>query len=415
MTTWLFVEPLDVLYLRGNEAFGGPGEHAEALMPPWPSVFSGAIRSALLARAGVDLGRFTDEAAEHAHAEYAQVLGTPSEPGSFRLVHVSLARRASSGKFEALLPMPADVVVLDHSKARVRVRCGPDGEPRVKNEARRLRLVPKGDGQLPLAHSGELPALPLLAAKEQTKPSSGWWLTQAGWQEYWEGTAPDPAHCVRARELWDTDFRLGIARDRETFTVAKGRIYTTQAVALQPGVGFLLGVQGCPAELLQGVDTLRLGGDGRGAHMELLPGDPTQSRKLGENEPFLLFLLTSGLFPGGWLPPGVRKNGSGYRLVCDGLQARLAAAVVPKPQVVSGWDLAAHRPKPAQRAVPAGAVYCFDEVNGDPARYLEQVWELAQAELVQRQGPDVWDSVWKQRKAEGFNNFLLGRWPSEDK
>ncbi len=414
MTARLFVEPLDVLYLRGNEAFGGPGDHAEALMPPWPSVFSGALRSALLARAGVELGRFTDEAAEHVHDDYARVLGTPSEPGSFKLSHLSLARRTGDGKVDPLLPMPADVAVNSRRVFEGDERCigQSDRETLIATGVRRLRPTPS-EGSAPVQHSGQLPLLPVLVTSEQEKASSGWWLTQVGWEVYREGKTPDPAHCVHARDLWDTDFRLGIARDRGSFTAEKGRIYTTQAVAVCSGVGFLVGVEGCPAELLEGIDTVRLGGDGRGAHVELLPEHSTQPRQLGENEPFLLVLLTPGLFPGGWRPPGLRKEAGVYRLACEGLKARLAAAAVPKPQVVSGWDLAAHRPKPAQRAVPAGAVYYFDEVKGNPARYLEQVWELAQEELVQSGGPAAWDTVWKQRKAEGFNNFLLGRWPAE--
>jgi CRISPR-associated protein Cmr3 len=51
----LFIEPLDVLFLRGNKLFGDPGSFGESLVPPWPSVAAGAIRSALLAHKRVDL------------------------------------------------------------------------------------------------------------------------------------------------------------------------------------------------------------------------------------------------------------------------------------------------------------------------------------------------------------------------
>ena len=44
-----FIEPLDVLFLRGNQLFGEPGSHGEALMPPWPSVAAGALRTRMLA------------------------------------------------------------------------------------------------------------------------------------------------------------------------------------------------------------------------------------------------------------------------------------------------------------------------------------------------------------------------------
>ena len=48
-----FLEPLDVLFLRGNQLFGEAGSYGEALMPPWPSVAAGAIRSRILADSGI--------------------------------------------------------------------------------------------------------------------------------------------------------------------------------------------------------------------------------------------------------------------------------------------------------------------------------------------------------------------------
>ena len=47
-----FIEPLDVLFLRGNQLFGEPGSYGEALMPPWPSVAAGALRTRILADDG---------------------------------------------------------------------------------------------------------------------------------------------------------------------------------------------------------------------------------------------------------------------------------------------------------------------------------------------------------------------------
>ncbi len=35
-TQTTFIEPLDVLFLRGNKLFGDPGSHGESLIPPWP-------------------------------------------------------------------------------------------------------------------------------------------------------------------------------------------------------------------------------------------------------------------------------------------------------------------------------------------------------------------------------------------
>lgn len=58
MTEYRFIEPLDVLYLRGNRLFDGAGAHGAALMPPWPSLAAGALRSRMLADGGADMAAF---------------------------------------------------------------------------------------------------------------------------------------------------------------------------------------------------------------------------------------------------------------------------------------------------------------------------------------------------------------------
>lgn len=411
MSTWLYLEPLDVLYLRGNKLFGGPGDYAEELMPPWPSVFSGALRSALLARSGVDLGRFTDEEAEHPREDYRHVLGTPEKPGTFRLTGVWLARSGEAG-IEPIFPLPADVIV-EKLPRRTAPR-GPAGtDPEEPRFVRRLRVSERGTPLAAISRGGPGLHLSVLVGALAGKPEGGWWLSSAGWEAYRRGEVPQASQLVPVSELWGVDLRLGIARSRKSYTVEKGRIYTTQAVAMRQGTGFLVEIDGCPAELLREVRLLRLGGDGRGARVDVLAQPPLNRRPEPVSERAALVLLTPGLFPQGWLLPGTRHHAGTYRIECDGFSARLASAVVPRAQVVSGWDLPAHKPKPAQRAVPAGSVYYLDEIEGDVRRYLDNLWHLIGDELIQPAGKDRHDTVWQQRKAEGFNNILVGRWPAE--
>ena len=74
-----FIEPLDVLFLRGNQLFGEPGSYGEALMPPWPSVAAGALRTRILSDDSVDMAAFAAGRAAHPQ------LGTPQAPGGFVL------------------------------------------------------------------------------------------------------------------------------------------------------------------------------------------------------------------------------------------------------------------------------------------------------------------------------------------
>ena len=118
-STALFIEPLDVLILRGNKLFADAGSHGEALMPPWPSVAAGALRSRILIDAGIDPAAFAASRASLA-PELSAALGSVAQPGSFRIAHFGLARRPGKdgdAAFEALLPLPADISVDEQGHA----------------------------------------------------------------------------------------------------------------------------------------------------------------------------------------------------------------------------------------------------------------------------------------------------------
>ena len=176
-----FIQPLDVLFLRGNKLFGDAGSHGESMIPPWPSVAAGALRTALLAHAGVDLAAFAAGKVNHPQ------LGTPAQPGNWRIGQFQLARRTEQG-CEAIYPMPCDVVVGGEKNAPV--------------------ITPMSAQALPaqLACSAPLPQVPVLAQNaERTKPLDGYWLAQAGWQAYLAGQTIRQEHLLHNSDLWKMD------------------------------------------------------------------------------------------------------------------------------------------------------------------------------------------------------------------
>jgi len=108
-------------------------------------------------------------------------------------------------------------------------------------------------------------------------------------------------------------------------------------------------------------------------------------------------LTTPGIFPDGWRLPGI---GADSRFSLHGVSARLVCAAVPRCETVSGWDLARHQPKTAQRVAPAGSVYWLDELDATP----DALGKLAAAGL--------WDKACEDaaRRAEGFNRLSLAYW-----
>jgi len=389
--TTVFLEPLDVLYLRGNKLFGDAGSFGEALVPPWPSVAAGALRSRMLVDAKADPTN---------PVSWPPVLGTPEKPASFTVQAFHLARRFADRRVECLIAPPADLVIT-----------------RADDNLRVRRLVPTrvpGD----LSSSFELPLVPVLAEAERAKPASGYWLTQAAWQAYLEGKTPQPHQLLSSSLLWALDTRVGVGLEASTRIVADGRLFTMQAVALtQRGrkikdervadfdVGFVASVAGAEVPTS---GLVRLGGDGRGAALHPVNGllPEVDLQRILDARRCRIVLTTPGLFADGWLPTGAkpeeRREDGAVRFALAGVSGWLVCAAVPRFEVVSGWDLSRWQPKPALRAAPAGSVYWLE--------LDESVTHEALCELTER---GLWsEEEFEQnpRRAEGFNRFVFALW-----
>jgi len=373
-----FLEPLDVLFLRGNKLFGDPGSYGESLVPPWPSVAAGALRSRMLADDGVDLPAFAAGRVAH------PTLGTPEKPGAFRVTTFQMARRFADGRVEPLVAPPADLVIGEQDDGSFTVRA-----------LSPTPLPPAGE-EKKIESSSPFTLLPVLAESKRSKPTSGYWLTEAGWQKYLAGEMPLAADLVKSSELWRIDPRVGVGLDATTRRAADGRLFSVQAVAMQPGVGFLAGVAGAmpPASGM-----VRLGGDGRAAAIHPAASNAAEPdyAAIARAGRCRLVLAVPGIFPEGWKLPGTDAAGR-FRL--GEVSARLVCAAVPRAEIVSGWDLARWQPKSARRAAPAGSVYWLEELDATP----EALRKLADTGLWREDGEDA------QRQAEGFNRFWLAAW-----
>ncbi len=364
MSHGLFLKPLDLLYLRGNKLFGAAGDDAGAVMPPWPSVAAGAIRSRMLVDAGVNPAAFASQG-ERMDGSLGRSLGTPKEPGTFRLARFCLARRVGAG-VEPLLPLPADWLATGAKE---------------KPKLHRLAPAPLPEG---VESNAATDALPILRIGKQEKPRSGWFLNRAGIAAWLHDEAVSGAHLIHAEALWKIDARLGIGMDADKRAAGDGRIYTSDAMAFAEGIGLLAEVSGADG-MLPRSGLVRLGGDGRGAEVAIadVAWPEPDWGAIAQTGRFRLMLTSPGLFEGGWRPPLE--------------SARLVAAVVSRAEVISGWDLAARAPKAAERAAPSGSVYWFESFEGD----VESLRRLARDGLP---APDA------ARRAEGFNGCLIGNW-----
>ncbi len=386
-TTYYYVRPTDSLFIRGNQDFGDGGEHGAGQMPPPPSLFAGAFRSALLGKDARQLADFLSHG-QCSTPELAQCLGTPNAPGSFRIHWLSLAGESKAGDVpEPLMPLPADLRMLGKNFAAL--------EP---------RPVPCG-----VQLAGDLPLCATLVSVKQEKPTDDIYLRSQGFQQYLQGQKPDPSQGIKSGCLYKKDPRLGIGMNAAARTVEEGQIYITEGYAFHVppsestarfvSTGFLVGMKGV-ADVLPDQGHLRLGGDGRSAHYRRVSFSP--SAIVPQNGRFRLLLQTPALFTKGWLPDGVTQLNVTYRLQGDGFSARLACAALGRRDIISGWDMYQWCPKPAEAAVPAGSVYWFDEFEGEVGRLAEWVdaglW------------PKNLTTAQKSRRAEGYNRAIVGLW-----
>lgn len=378
-----FIEPLDVLFLRGNKLFGDPGSYGESLVPPWPSVAAGALRSRMLADDGVDFAAFAGNKVNH------PTLGTPSNPGSFAITAFLLARRFADGRVEALVAPPADLVINDEGQSPV---------------VRRLAPTSVAAG---ISASSPFPLLPVLAEARRGKPADGYWLVESGWKKYLASDTPTASDLVKSSALWAIDPRVGVGLDSSTRRAADGKLFSVQAVAMvkrghrtgtattpaEYDVGFLAAISGA---IPPNGGMLRLGGDGRAAalHAVTVALPEADYAAIARSGRCRIVLTTPGIFAGGWQPPG---SSAEARVRLHGVSGRLLCAAVPRAETVSGWDLARHQPKPAQRVAPAGSVYWLDEVDTTP----EALRKLVETGLW---GDPCEDAA---RRAEGFNRIAI--------
>lgn len=382
-TKEIFIEPIDVLMLRGNRQFGGGGDWGEALMPPWPSLFAGAIRSAILSQRGINIARFL--AGSDIDSKLRRSLGNPQSGdfGTFRVIKSNIARRTSSG-VERLYHLPADLDLSKGHKNEIRV-------------AYKRPLVVPPSFAMTSAHT---PNVAFTQGGAGGKGESSYLLSSVGFEKWRRMDPITSQDLVCVSKIYVIESRLGIGIDAARRTAQKSLIYTTDAISMKDGYGFLVRLQD-DDDLLDDAGLLRLGGDGRGATYSIVT--PTSKEPIENTSPSdslssaRIYLNSPALFEGGWYPDGSTiYDNVGRDIVSfefNGVSCEIIAATSGRYRTVSGWDLSKGEPKESLRSIPPGAVYFLDTFDSDPSKLSE----LAQSGL--------WtaDTSSDQRRAEGFN------------
>lgn len=370
MPTWI-IEPRDPLIARDGRPFGPtPGARASTLAFPFPSTTTGGLRN----RAGLaDDGSF-----DRASIDRVKQIGVRGP------LLVTLDHHGEIGGW--LAPAPADALLIADD----------DGRPL------RRQLAPLA---APAEARHNLPADLMLIGPRRYDPKKPLPAPPRFW--HWGELArwlQAPADGPVALE--DLGLR-GPAEDRRThvrinpeaLTAEEGFLFQTIGLDFSEGARLALAVVADRALAYSG-GLAPLGGERRlvtWRPSEQSPPPPPAEllTAIAETGHCRVVLLTPAHFAQGFRPAWLLEPR-------HGVTPTLKAALVPRPQVVSGWDFEVGRPRPTRRLAPAGSVF-FLKLGG-------------QAEAIKTWVTKLWletisDSP--QDRADGFGLAIVGTWSGQ--
>lgn len=377
MPTW-FIEPRDPLIVRDGRPFGpDPGARARSLSFPMPSTTTGGLRN----RAGVDAHGAFDT------AKIADVL-------KIAVRGPLLASLTEDGEFQQwLLPAPADALLLkveyDENQAQI-VRLQPLKKP-------------EGVSYSTLHDDAELALVgPTQAVSEKPfSKSPQFWH----WAQFTSWLLTPTERTLATADLGisgpQPESRTHVSIQAATQTAEDGRLFQTNGLEFTDSSRQRLAlVVACDQEFtpFQG-GFAPLGGERRlMAWRKAEHGLPECSdvirQRIKAERACRVILLTPAHFAAGYRPTWLLDTHGGVR-------AELVAALVQRPQVISGWDIKEGKPKPTRRLAPAGSVFFL--------RFPETATET--------QLNDWINAIWMQNisddapdRLDGFGLAILGTW-----
>ncbi|MEO5347537.1 MAG: type III-B CRISPR module-associated protein Cmr3 [Magnetococcus sp. YQC-9] len=337
----------DSLFFRDGRPFNQSDEGlalAHSHFPPFPSTMSGAVRTALATvNGGWDLAVLGD-----GPDNLGQLTFGPPTPV-----------RDQDGGLDLLYPLPP--AILGHADQ--------DGL---------LRLAP---GTPLECDMGPAVPLPQLAGA----PGPGWkslpdrWVTAAGLSRFLAGGVPDRNEILSVASLWQSEPRIGLARDHRTRGALEGMLYTTSHIRMQETMALAVEITGLP-ETWQNPRMLPLGGEGRfawidasddtPAHAPVPPIAPDALVRSGQDACCYTVVLLSHLCLGKhpWPAPG--------GALAD-LPGQIVAACQERTIRIGGWnsrDYGSSRggPRPLRAFLPAGSVFFMEAPRAKEQTILQK-------------------------------------------
>jgi CRISPR-associated protein Cmr3 len=373
----LIIEPTDLLFFRDAIPMSaGQGKGAGCRLP-FPSTLHEALRTSLLTARSApgDAGQpvtalptgkdFTGRDGKKVASFAFQSLRTVGPFPWQEFDADDLSTRRPRG---LLLPVPLDVAFDEKREHLARMA--------LRHESVQPGLAVTPENFRPFC-------LPVsVTPPDKHAQLHGWW-TLDQWRAYLEGRTDNGGgffHPVPQDELWESEHRVGVEIEPETFSARSGQLYAGSYLRPNARTRFAARVQlqkpvNEEAESLSQLSWLLLGGEQRLARLhhegfaDPFANLPPAPEPKAEGVCLLKWvLLTPAIFMHGSLPGwciDTKRDRFGGPLpagqVCLELagRAQLVSWRLGKPRTVSGWDVVEGRAKPTMLAVPEGGVYYF--------------------------------------------------------
>tara|TARA_R110002167_G_scaffold366450_1_gene597497 strand:- start:2839 stop:4146 length:1308 start_codon:yes stop_codon:yes gene_type:complete len=420
MDTWFFREA------RPHDAVGA--SRLSSQFPPPAGTLIGALRTRLGDHLGIDWKQHTEQQRCEQTLQginLSDLLGTAADTGLLTFGPLQLLQQDEKGNDQLLYPTPALLLEQADSKTTAKKLL------RLKPGSAMVCDLSQADEQSQLA-TVIMPELPANSAG--AKPLENSWITTQGMVALMKGGLPDAGNIIRQSDLFESEARLGIARDNQKSTVLEGKLYQTEHLRLQPNVelGIDITLPDAAAEALQvsiqQQPIQRFGGEGRMAYLSTVVADSTSTeltqsllaaitKRPNNSSPHGLILmlqadaqLDSTLLPGFTMAfepcPETGRSRQVWRGVLNGIALTLITAVTGKAARKGGWDLQHKKPKGMRSFVPAGSCW-FVEV--DAATSLEDAIIALNGYVI---GGEATDSLTEQHTdtINGRGTLLCGLW-----
>lgn len=332
------IQTVDTLFFRDGRPFtSGENSWADGIFPPMPSTYFGAICTALI-------------------TENPELLNELKKAGSIEnldngnpLKELEIKHIFYATKNIAFQPAPFDLVKLK--------------SPDDKNKDISLMTLSK-DRHLLTPYPLEY----CFYHNEKVESVTNGLLSLGSLKKYLNNKLKVPCKINEISDFVLTEPKVGNQRQNESGATQEGMLYRTGMFRLKDFYP-VLALNKKPKNICRTENnektTIQLGGEGKTAIINPSSLDNeifNYTLPEIEAKQCKVVLSTPAVFKNGWFPGWIDKND--FTGEWNGVKLKLIAAITGSYINAGGWDVLNNRPKILRRAVPAGAVFVFETIDG---------------------------------------------------